>query len=188
MRRSAATAAGAPRIRIIQYAMYGDRGVWIAKKLRSLWRPGLRHQDHLRRDAAGPSCSILRNGSGRGPVPMRQSVDQERQRRDRQVQPQQVDDDHRPLGPVAVGVRDLHRARRTGPCSPSASDEQMQRIAQPRQTLRLPAGVRQTWRQRTSKRPPGGRVATFGRGVTASRVCPRTRRLGLGRLPLHGCP
>ena len=28
------------RIRIIQYAMYGDRGVWIAKRLRALWKPG----------------------------------------------------------------------------------------------------------------------------------------------------
>ena len=28
------------RIRIIQYAVYGDRGVWIARRLRPLWNRG----------------------------------------------------------------------------------------------------------------------------------------------------
>ena len=108
--RSAAPDADRTRIRIIQYAMYGDRGVWIAKKLRYLWNHGC-DLGIIYSVSSRPVLQILRNGSGRGPVPMRQSVVKNSCGRDREVQPQQVDDDHRPLGLVHRGVRDLHRLR-----------------------------------------------------------------------------
>ena len=47
-RRPAATRRHRTQIRIIQYAMYSDRGVWIAKRLKRAVERGLQHQDHLR--------------------------------------------------------------------------------------------------------------------------------------------
>ena len=70
---SGGTRGGRTRIRIIQYAIYGDRGVWIAKKLRYLWNHGC-DIGIIYAISSRPVLGILRNGSGRGPVPMRQSV------------------------------------------------------------------------------------------------------------------
>ena len=64
---------GRTRINIIQYAMYGERGVWLARSLRYLWEHGC-SVSILYSVASRPVLSILRNGSGRGPIPMRQSV------------------------------------------------------------------------------------------------------------------
>ena len=67
------TPAGRTKIRIIQYAVYGERGVWIAKRLRALWRAGLRRPDDLLGGhPSGPRR--IRNTQGPGPIPMRQSV------------------------------------------------------------------------------------------------------------------
>ena len=66
-------ASGRTRIRIIQYSIYGDRGVWIAKKLRSLWNRGCDIK-LIYAVSSRPVMSILRNGSGRGSIPVRQSV------------------------------------------------------------------------------------------------------------------
>jgi hypothetical protein len=67
------TGSNRTRIRIIQYSIYGDRGVYIAKKLRQLWNNGC---DVKMIYALGtrPVMAILRNGSGRGAIPVRQSV------------------------------------------------------------------------------------------------------------------
>jgi phosphatidylserine/phosphatidylglycerophosphate/cardiolipin synthase-like enzyme len=70
---SGGNANGRTKIRIIQYSIYGDRGVWIAKKLRSLWNSGCDIQ-LIYSVSSRPVMSILRNGSGRGPIPVRQSV------------------------------------------------------------------------------------------------------------------
>ena len=48
-------------------------GVWIAKKLRYLWEAGC-DVAIIYSVASRPVLSILRNRSGRGPIPMRQSV------------------------------------------------------------------------------------------------------------------
>ncbi len=69
---SGGNARGHTRIRIIQYAMYGDRGVWLAKKLRSLWGRGCDIKI-IYGVSSRPTLQILRNTSGRGRVPMRQS-------------------------------------------------------------------------------------------------------------------
>ena len=45
----ATTPGGRTKIRVDQYAIYGDRGVWLSKKLRALWKARLRRLDHLLR-------------------------------------------------------------------------------------------------------------------------------------------
>ncbi len=72
-------ANGRTRIRIINYAIYGDRGVWIAKKLRNLWNRGCDIK-MIYAVSSRPVISILRNGSGRGRIPLRQSVITNRKR------------------------------------------------------------------------------------------------------------
>lgn len=64
---------GATRINIIQYAIYGSRGEWIARRLRQLWEHGC-SVSIIYSVASRPVLQILRNGSGRGAIPMRQSV------------------------------------------------------------------------------------------------------------------
>jgi phosphatidylserine/phosphatidylglycerophosphate/cardiolipin synthase-like enzyme len=72
-----ATAGGDARhrtqIRIIQYAMYDKRGVWIAKRLRALWKAGCNIR-LIYSAMSSPPFKILRAGSGRGPIPMKRSV------------------------------------------------------------------------------------------------------------------
>ena len=155
------TKTDAPGIRIIQYAMYGDRGVWIAKKLRNLWGRGCDIKIIYGGDQSpGAADPAERVGSGRGadaPV-----GDQERARRDHQVQPQQVDDRHRPRAPSRSNWITF-----TGSANWSllafGSDEQMQRVHSRLQTLPYLRAFNTTWGQRTSKRPPGGRVLAAGR-------------------------
>jgi hypothetical protein len=69
----AATPGGRTKIRVIQYAIYDNRGVWLSKKLRSLWNAGC-DVSVIYSVATRPILQILRNGSGRGAIPMRQSV------------------------------------------------------------------------------------------------------------------
>ncbi len=70
---STAGSNGRTKIRVINYAIYDSRGVWLAKKLRSLWNAGC-DVSIIYSLSTRPVLAILRNGSGRGPVPMRQSV------------------------------------------------------------------------------------------------------------------
>ncbi len=70
---STAGGTGRTKIRIIQYAIYDARGLWLAKKLRSLWNAGC-DVAIIYSLSTRPVLSILRNGSGRGAIPMRQSV------------------------------------------------------------------------------------------------------------------
>jgi hypothetical protein len=70
---STAGSNGRTKIRIIQYAIYDARGVWLAKKLRGLWNAGC-DVSIIYSVSTRPVLGILRNGSGRGAIPMRQSV------------------------------------------------------------------------------------------------------------------
>ena len=67
------TAGNRTRIRIIQYTLYGDRGVWIAKRLRQLSGQGC-DVKLIYAISTRPVISILRNNSGGGAIPLRQSV------------------------------------------------------------------------------------------------------------------
>jgi hypothetical protein len=70
---STAGGNGRTRVRVINYAIYDSRGLWLAKKLRSLWNAGC-DVAIIYSLSTRPVLSVLRNGSGRGPIPMRQSV------------------------------------------------------------------------------------------------------------------
>lgn len=61
------------QIRIIQYAMYDKRGVWIAKRLRQLWNAGC-NVKLIFSAMSSPPFKVLRAGSGRGPIPMKRSI------------------------------------------------------------------------------------------------------------------
>ncbi|MCW2836442.1 MAG: hypothetical protein JWQ15_556 [Marmoricola sp.] len=65
--------SGRTRIRIINYSIYDTRGTWIAKKLRSLWDAGCDIKV-IYSLTTRPVLAILRNGSGRGAIPVKQSV------------------------------------------------------------------------------------------------------------------
>jgi hypothetical protein len=64
---------GRTRVRVINYAIHDTRGNTLAKKLRGLWNKGcdVRIIYSL---TSRPVLKILRSRSGRGPIPMRQSV------------------------------------------------------------------------------------------------------------------
>jgi phosphatidylserine/phosphatidylglycerophosphate/cardiolipin synthase-like enzyme len=64
---------GHTRIRIEQYAIYQSRGEAIAKKLRSLWNAGC-DISIIYSVTTRPVLNILRNHSGRGPIPMKESI------------------------------------------------------------------------------------------------------------------
>lgn len=64
---------GRTRLRMINYAIYQNRGTAIAKKLRSLWGQGCNIRI-IYSVSSRPVLSILRSRSGRGPIPMKQTV------------------------------------------------------------------------------------------------------------------
>jgi phosphatidylserine/phosphatidylglycerophosphate/cardiolipin synthase-like enzyme len=150
------------RIRIDQYAIYGERGIWLAKKLRALWQAGC-DVAIIYSISSRPVLSILRNPSGRGPIPMRQSI---------------VTDswgtivkyNHSKWMTIigAWGGKTAAYVTFTGSANWAnlafGDDEQMQRISSARQALRYNASFKKTWRQPSSDEPGYGRVASFGRG------------------------
>jgi subtilisin family serine protease len=149
------------RIRIIQYALYGDRGVWIAKKLRNLWGRGCDIKI-IYSVSSRPTLEILRNHSGRGAIPMRRSVTTDS------------------LGEITTYNHSKWLSI-TGRWAPSrsnwitfsgssnwsllafASDEQMQRVQSRKQTLLYLRAFNTTWSQKTSRLPPGGRLMAQAR-------------------------
>ena len=64
---------GRTRVRVIQYAIFDTRGVAVAKKLRSLWNAGC-NVAIIYSVTSKPVLKILRSRTGRGAVPMKQSV------------------------------------------------------------------------------------------------------------------
>lgn len=61
------------RIRLINYAIYDDRGTYIAQRLRQLWNRGCDIKI-IYSISSRPVLSILRSKAGRGPIPMKQST------------------------------------------------------------------------------------------------------------------
>lgn len=155
-------ASGRTRIRVVQYAIYGNRGSWIAKKLRFLWNHGC-DVGIIYSVSSRPVLSILRNGSGRGAVPMRQSVTKD-------SAGTIVDYNHSKWMTITGGWGSSRAAWLTFSGSANwgdlafASDEQMQRISSRGNTLRYLATYSKIWRQRSSTPPPFGRVlSAYGR-------------------------
>lgn len=155
------TADGRTRIRIVQYAIYNDRGVWIAKKLRALWRAGCDIKI-IYSVCSRPVLSILRNPAGRGPIPMRQSVVKD-------YWGNIVTYNHSKwmtvtgrVGP-SLGTYQTFNGSANWSNLAFSDDEQMQRISNRIMVLSHNAAFNKTWRQPTSKEPTYARVATFGR-------------------------
>jgi hypothetical protein len=156
---------GRTMIRIVQYAIYGDRGVWIAKKLRYLWEAGC-DIAIIYAVTSRPVLDILRNPSRRGPIPMRQSVTTD-------GWGNIVKYNHSKWMTIAghwgVSTAAYMTFNGSANWAPLAfgDDEQMQRILSRTQSLRHLAAFAKTWRQPTSKPPAAGRVTSFGRTVAA---------------------
>ena len=162
---TAGSPGGRTQIRVIQYAIYSDRGVWIAKKLRSLWNAGC-NLAIIYSVASRPVLRILRSRSGRGPVPMRQSVVKD-------PWGNIVKYNHSKWMSIVGRFGSSTGAHVT--LSGSANwarlafgdDEQMQRLSNRTETRRHVAAFGKTWRQKSSRPPPGsGRAAgarTLGR-------------------------
>jgi hypothetical protein len=177
--RLGGTRSGRTRIRVIQYAIYGDRGEWAAKKLRYLWGRGC-DVAIIYSVASRPVLSILRNRSGRGPVPMRQSVVKD-------YWGNIVKYNHSKWMTITGHWGDSVGAFVTFTGSANwadlafGSDEQMQRLFGRANAARHVSTFAKTWRQGSSRPPssarmiPGGRILppadvpedepTFGRGV-----------------------
>ena len=157
------TRAGRTKIRIIQYAVYGERGVWIAKKLRYLWRAGC-NISIIYGVSSRSVLSILRSRAGRGPIPMKQSVVKD-------SWGNIVKYNHSKWMTITGRWARSRAAYLTFNGSANWSnlafsdDEQMQRISSRFQALRHNAAFAKTWRQKTSRRPGFGRVMSFGRSL-----------------------
>jgi hypothetical protein len=172
----AATASGRTKIRIIQYAIYGDRGTWLAKKLRSLWSKGC-DVKILYSVSSRPVLGILLNRSGRGAIPMRQSVITNSAR-------EIVKYNHSKWMTISGYQGGVRGQALTFAGSANWSsfafngDEQMQQIRGKGQVARHNAVFDATWRQKSSHAPGFGthasearmlasvpRQPTFGQGI-----------------------
>ena len=161
----AGTARGRTKIRVIQYATYGDRGVWIAKRLRQLWNAGC-NVAIIYSLASRPVMQILRSRAGRGPIPMKQSVI-------RNYRGDFVKYNHSKWMTIAGhwGSRPNVYATLAGSSNwarlAATSDEQMQTIFSWGWTHAFNAAFSKTWRQRSSRKPPriSGRMLVAGRSA-----------------------
>jgi hypothetical protein len=149
------------RIRIIQYAMYGDRGVWIAKRLRALWNAGCDIKV-IYSIATRPVLQVMRSKAGRGAIPMRQSVT-------KNSAGEIVKYNHSKWMTITGRWNGMSSAWMTFTGSANWSlasfgnDEQMQRIRSQATAGRYLDAFAKTWKQRTSKRPPALRMSANGR-------------------------
>jgi hypothetical protein len=142
---------GRTKIRIIQYAIYQSRGEWIAKKLRSLWNAGC-DIAIIYSVTTRPVLSILRNHSGRGAIPMKESVI-------KNGEGQIVKYNHSKWISIAGHIGNSTQAYRTMSGSANwanlalSSDEQMQIVDGYYAARPFFGNFDATWRQRTSGPP-----------------------------------
>jgi phosphatidylserine/phosphatidylglycerophosphate/cardiolipin synthase-like enzyme len=142
---------GRTKVRVLQYAIYDTRGLWLARKLRYLWNRGC--------DVAiiyslmtRPVLQILRSRSGRGPIPMRQSIV-------RNGAGEIVKYNHSKWMTISGHWGGSHSAYVTFSGSANwanlalSSDEQMQTIMGIRYARDYLATFSRTWKQRSSHSP-----------------------------------
>ena len=175
--RRVGTPGNRTRIRIINYSIYGDRGVWIAKKLRGLWNAGCDIK-MIYAVSSRPVISILRNGSGRGGIPLRQSVITNGKR-------EIVKYNHSKWMTVSGNWRNQpgQFATMSGSANFSlfafSGDEQIQTIISRGQALRHNGAFNTTWAQGSSHAPGYGIKGSEGRMTEAARIALiRTSRPG----------
>jgi hypothetical protein len=167
---SGGNSAGRTRIRVIQYAIYDDRGLWLSKKLRSLWNAGCDVQI-IYALATRPVLSILRSGSGRGPVPMKQSVIKNRRG-------EIVKYNHSKWMTITGHYGSSRGAWMTFTGSANwsnvafTSDEQMELISSYGTARAHLLNFTKTWRQKTSRQPSSTGVGAAMRGLPAGNYIP----------------
>ena len=177
---AAGTTEGRTRIRIAQYAIYGERGTWIAKRLRALWNQGC-DIAIIYSLSSRPVLSILRNKGGRGPIPMRQSVVMD-------AYGTIVKYNHSKWMTVTGSWGGRRDAAITFSGSANwanlalGSDEQMQRIASARTAAAYNATFAKTWAQRSSTLPTFDKVYAGGRMLPAPDVPEDEPAFGEGAL------
>ena len=172
VRCTGATAGGTGRtkIRIIQYAIYDRRGVWLSKKLRGLWNAGC-DISIIYSVATRPILQVLRSGSGRGAIPMRQSVITNRKR-------EIVKYNHNKwmaiVGNVAGKSGNYVTFSGSANWSNAAfyNDEQMQRIVSYGTTAAHLANFNKTWTQSSSHQPGFGIKSSEGRLLPPGNTVP----------------
>jgi phosphatidylserine/phosphatidylglycerophosphate/cardiolipin synthase-like enzyme len=158
------------QIRIIQYALYNTRGVWIAKRLKRLWNAGC-NVKVIYGVTSRPVLAILRSRAGRGRVPMKQSVI-------RNAYGEIVKYNHSKWMTITGRWGRSRRAHMVFSGSSNwgnlafSSDEQMQQISSYGHTRQHLAAFTKTWRQRSSRRPGAGRVYSFGRMLPGAVLTP----------------
>jgi hypothetical protein len=165
---------GRTRVRVIQYAIYDTRGNAIARKLRRLWNAGCDVRV-IYSVSSRPVLGILRSRSGRGRIPVRQSVIKNRRG-------DVVKYNHSKWLAIAGHYSGHSRGTWTvvnGSANWSdfayRSDETMQQYFGHVWAGSYFRNFRTTWRQKSSKVPNVGRVSaggrllpeqpTFGRGI-----------------------
>ena len=141
-----------------------------------------------------PVLQILRNGSGRGAIPMRQSVTKN--------SAGEIDKYNHSKWMTITGNWDgMSSAWVTFNGSANwslpafANDEQMQRIRSVAQTRPYLAAFNTTWKQKTSKKPPHARLLGLRPGAAHPGRARDRADLGQGDLQVHaaltrrgGCP
>jgi hypothetical protein len=166
--RSGGDAHGHTRIRIIQYAMYDTRGVWIAKRLRALWKAGCNIKI-IFSAISRPVFKILRSHSGHGPIPMKQSVV-------RNVYGDIVKYNHSKWMTITGHWAGSTRVWLVFSGSANWSnlafscDEQMQEIHSYGYTKPHLKAFAKTWRQRSSGRPRPGPISPNARMLAGARI------------------
>jgi hypothetical protein len=148
---------GRTRVRMINYAIYQKRGTAIAKRLRAMWNSGCNIRI-IYSVSSRPVLSILRSKSGRGPIPMRQSVIKNRRG-------EIVQYNHSKW--LAISGVYAGKSRGTYTVLPGSanladlsytSDEQTQHIFSSAWTRPYFSNFDSTWKQKTSRAPSVGRL------------------------------
>lgn len=164
------TRRGLTKVRVVQYAIYGERGEWIARKLRYLHERGCSVKI-IYAITSRPVLRILRNPSGRGKVPMRQSVI-------KNAAGEVVKYNHNKWMTITGRWGADRSAWLTFSGSANwadlslSSDEQMQRISSSAYARRHLFNFDKTWRQKTSRKPTAGRIAMAARMPGNGRTIP----------------
>jgi PLD-like domain len=157
---------GRTRVRLINYAIYQDRGTAIAKRLRQMWNGGCNVRI-IYSLTSRPVLSILRSRAGRGPVPMRQSVI-------KNGRGEIVKYNHSKW----LAISGVYAGRGRGiytvlPGSANwadlsySSDEQTQQIFSSTWTRPYFGAFDTTWNQKTSRAPSFGRVGSGARALNS---------------------
>lgn len=154
---------GGTVIRVNQYAIYGYRGTWLAKRLRQLWDQGC-NVAIIYSVSSRPVKSILLNKAGRGRIPMRQSATKNKKG-------ELITYNHSKWLAIrgnyggTLGAQHVWVGSSNWSDLPFSSDEQYAHLAGAASVNAYWKNFTKTWGQRTSTVPTTGRVYIGGRSL-----------------------